>query len=297
MGHKGGRMDSEEAVTGGIGSDADPDFDVILLDLDGVVYIGPHAVPSAVEAIDRIRMGGRRCCFVTNNASRTPEQIAEHLTELGIPTTAQDVVTSSIAAAAYLARILPMQAAVLVVGGRGLHEALLGVGLRPVESLNEQPLAVVQGYGPDVAWVDLAEAAYAVQSGLPWIATNLDRTFPTARGIAPGNGSLVGAVSAAAGRGPDVVIGKPEPALIQEAVLRTGASRPIMVGDRLDTDVAAGSRAGIPTLLVLTGICNAADAASAQGDQRPTYVAEDLSCLTSPAAWRAKARRTGSVQP
>jgi glycerol 3-phosphatase-2 len=273
------------------------DFDVVLLDLDGVVYIGPHAVASAVDAIAVLRADGRRCCFVTNNASRTPHQIAEHLCDLGIPTSSDEVVTSSMAAAAYLSRTLPPHAPVLVVGGLGLLEAVRSVELRPVVSLEEEPLAVVQGYGPDVGWHDLAEAAYAVQSGLPWIATNLDRTFPTARGIAPGNGSLVAAVAAAVGRGPDIVIGKPEPGLLEEAVLRTGARRPIMVGDRLDTDVAAGSRAGIPTLLVLTGICSAADAASAQGEQRPTYVAEDLTCLTSQAAWTAQARRPGSVWP
>jgi HAD superfamily hydrolase (TIGR01457 family) len=273
------------------------DFDVVLLDLDGVVYIGPHPVASAVEAIALLRAEGRRCCFVTNNASRTPKQIADHLCDLGIPTSPGDVVTSSMAAAAYLSRTLPLDAPVLVIGGPGLHEAVRSVDLRPVLTLDEEPLAVVQGYGPDVCWHDLAEAAYAVQSGLPWIATNLDRTFPTARGIAPGNGSLVAAVAAAVGRGPDTVIGKPEPGLLEEAVLRTGACRPIMVGDRLDTDVAAGSRAGIPTLLVLTGICTAADAASAQGEQRPTYVAEDLTCLTSGAAWTAQARRPGSVQP
>lgn len=273
------------------------DFDVILLDLDGVVYIGPHPVASAVEAIAQLRMSGRRCCFVTNNASRTPKQIADHLSDLGIPTSIDEVVTSSMAAASYLARTLPAHAPVLVIGGQGLHDALVSVSLAPVRTLDEQPLAVVQGYGPQVDWHDLAEAAYAVQAGLPWIATNLDRTFPTARGIAPGNGSLVAAVAAAAGRDPDVVIGKPEPGLLREAVQRTGAVRPIMVGDRLDTDVAAGSRAGIPTLLVLTGICSATDAASAQGEQRPDFVAEDLTCLTSPAAWDALVRRPGSVQP
>lgn len=273
------------------------DFDVILLDLDGVVYVGPHPVPGAVESIQQIRSSGRRCCFVTNNASRTPREIADHLTELGVPTSEEAVVTSSTAAAGYLAQQLPVGGRVLTIGGRGLWAAVEQVGLVPVTSLDQQPLAVVQGYGPDVGWRDLAEASYAVQAGLPWVATNLDRTFPTARGVAPGNGSLVAAVAAAAGREPDCVIGKPQPLLVQDAVRRTAALRPIMVGDRLDTDMAAGNRAGIPTLLVLTGISDATAAASAQGEQAPTYIADDLTCLTTPARWRAMVRRPGSVQP
>jgi len=254
------------------------DFDVILLDLDGVVYIGPHAVPGAPEVIAELVRGGVRCCYVTNNASRTPAQVAEHLRALGLPAADDDVITSSQAGAAIVAELVP-SGEVLAVGGEGVRAALVERGFEPVRTFSDRTLAVMQGYGPDVGWADLAEATFAVRAGLPWVATNLDRTFPTPRGPAPGNGSLVGVVAATAGRQPDAVAGKPEPALFAEALRRTGGQRPLVVGDRLDTDIAAASRLGIPSLLVLTGICDASQANAAVGEQIGTYVAPDLRAL------------------
>ena len=254
-------------------------FDVLLFDLDGVVYIGPDAVPGAVEAIERVQKGGVRCVYVTNNASRTPAQVAEHLRALGIPAQDDDVVTSSQAGATLVAERVPAGSEVLAIGGEGVRMALAERGLIAVDRLTERTAGVMQGYGPLITWADLAEAAIAVRAGLPWIATNLDLTFPTPRGPAPGNGSLVMAVGNAAGRGPDVVAGKPEPALLREAIRRTGAQQPLMIGDRLDTDIAAGARIGIPTLLVLTGICDLETALAAQGEERATWVGSDLSVL------------------
>ena len=254
-------------------------FDVLLFDLDGVVYIGPHAVPGAVEAIERVREDDVRCVYVTNNASRTPEQVAEHLRALGVPAQADDVITSSQAGATLIAERVPPGSEILAVGGEGVRAALEERGLTVVDRLTDQTAGVMQGYGPLITWADLAEAAVAVRAGLPWIATNLDLTFPTPRGPAPGNGSLVMAVSNAAGRGPDGVAGKPEPALLQEAIRRTGATRPLMIGDRLDTDIAAGARLGIPTLLVLTGICDLSTGLAGQGDERATWIGPDLSVL------------------
>lgn len=254
------------------------DFDVLLFDLDGVVYIGPDPVPGAVQAISSLVDRGIRCCYVTNNASRTPQQVAAHLRELGIPAEDHDVITSSQAGATLVARYVS-EGHVLAVGGPGVRIALEERGFEPVDVFDSSTVAVMQGYGPQIGWAQLAEATFAVRAGLPWIATNLDLTFPTTRGAAPGNGSLVQVVARVAGREPDAVAGKPEPALLEEALRRTGGVRPLMIGDRLDTDIAAASRLGIPSLLVLTGICDAEGALGATGDEIATYVAADLSVL------------------
>jgi HAD superfamily hydrolase (TIGR01450 family) len=250
--------------------------DVALLDLDGVLYVGPDAVPGAPEAVIAAAAAGLRPAYVTNNASRPPEAVAAHLRALGLPARAEDVVTSAQAAATLVAERVAPGSAVLVVGGEGLEAALRERGLEPVRQAGPQVAAVVQGYDPEVGWRQLAEGSYAVATGVPWVASNLDATIPTPRGIAPGNGTLVGVVARAAGRGPDAVAGKPEIALHQESVRRTGARRPLVVGDRLDTDIEGAVRAGVPSLLVLTGVSRPADLLSAGPQRRPTYLAGDL---------------------
>ncbi len=254
------------------------DFDVLFFDLDGVVYIGAEQVHGASAAIQSARQQGARCIFVTNNASRTPDEVASHLRALGVPAQREDVITASMAGATLVSEFIE-SGEVLAIGGEGVPAALRDRGFTPVSTFTESVRAVMQGYGPHVGWRDLAEATFAVRAGVPWIATNLDSSFPTIRGIAPGNGALVNVVAQTAGRRPDAVAGKPEPALLQEAIRRSGAVRPLMVGDRLDTDIAAGSRLGMPTLLVATGISSLAEAQAATGELRPTYMAEDLNCL------------------
>jgi glycerol-1-phosphatase len=253
--------------------------DVALVDLDGVVYIGAAAVPRAIGSLSLARAVGQRHIFVTNNASRTPEEVAAHLNELGLEASAADVLTSSQAGAALLARRLTQGARVLAVGGPGVRAALVEEGLVPVARADERPDAVMQGFGRDVGWVHLAEAALAVSAGAVWLATNLDRTLPVPGGRAPGNGMLVAAVAEATGREPDLVAGKPDGALLTEAVRRTSAQRPIVIGDRLDTDIAAAHRAGLPSLLVLTGVTDAKGLGEAPPGQQPTYVSDDLSGL------------------
>lgn len=250
--------------------------DVALLDLDGVLYVGTDAVPGAPEAVMAAATAGLRSAYVTNNAARTPDSVAGHLRELGLPAEAADVVTSAQAAARLVAERVPGGSAVLVVGGDGLRAALAERGLTPVAEMADGVAAVVQGFAPDVGWRLLAEGTYAVAAGLPWVASNLDATIPTARGTAPGNGALVGVVAGAAGRRPDAVAGKPETPLHQESVERTGAERPLVVGDRLDTDIEGANRAGTPSLLVLTGVAGPADLVRAAVELRPTYVAADL---------------------
>lgn len=250
-------------------------YDVALLDLDGVIYIGTSAVPHAAEALYASRAHGLRLAFVTNNAARPPATVADHLTSLGVAASPDEVVTSAQAAARMLADLLPAGAPVLVVGGEGLAAALTEQGLRPVWSAEDEPTAVVQGFSPDVDWRQLAEGAYALGAGIPWVASNTDTTIPTPRGRAPGNGALVDVLRTVSGRTP-IVAGKPEPPMHREAMLRTGAGRPLVVGDRLDTDIEGANRSGVDSLLVFTGVTDPELAVRASPEHRPTYVAEDL---------------------
>jgi glycerol-1-phosphatase len=256
-------------------------YDVALLDLDGVVYLGSSAVPGAAAALETARRAGMRLAFVTNNASRSPSTIAAQLTSLGVPATPAEVVTSAHAAARLIAERLPPGSPVLVVGGIGLRIALRERGLRPVSTAAERPAAVVQGYGPDVGYGLLAEGGLAVRAGAWFVASNVDVTLPTARGLQPGNGSLVQVIATATGQQP-VVAGKPEPPLHAEALARTGATRPLVVGDRLDTDIEGAVRAGADSLLVLTGVSGPADVVLAPPRQRPAYLAHDLTGLLEP---------------
>ncbi|MEU8675982.1 HAD hydrolase-like protein [Streptomyces sp. NPDC048560] len=251
-------------------------YDTALLDLDGVVYAGGHAIVHAVDSLRTARDGGMHLAYVTNNALRTPDAVAEHLTELGVPAAAADVITSAQAVARLMADQLPSGARVLVIGGEGLRVALRERGLVPVESADDEPVAVAQGYGgPDMPWGRLAEASYAVARGLPWFASNTDLTIPSARGIAPGNGAAVEVVRIATGAEPQVA-GKPLPPMHRETVLRTGAERPLVVGDRLDTDIEGAFNGGVDSLLVLTGVTDAAQLLAAEPRHRPTYVDRDL---------------------
>jgi glycerol 3-phosphatase-2 len=256
-------------------------YDVALLDLDGVVYVGPEAVPGVPQALAAARAAGMRLGFVTNNASRTPEEVAGHLTALDVPASAAEVITSSQAAATVVAQRLGADARVLPVGGPGVAAALEAAGLTVVSRAEDEPLAVVQGYGRDVGWTELAEAVVAVRNGAEHVATNADATIPSPRGPLPGNGALVGVVSAVTGRRP-LVTGKPDPAMHAECVRRTGARRPLVVGDRLDTDVEGGRRAGAATLLVLTGVTDPPVLLAAGPDQRPDLLAPDAGGLLTP---------------
>jgi HAD superfamily hydrolase (TIGR01450 family) len=260
------------------------DHDLVIFDLDGVVYLGTQPVPGAPAAIRSIVDGGTPVAFVTNNASRRASEVAALLVGLGVPARPGDVVTSAQAAAELLAADLPPGAPVLPVGAPALRDELAAVGLTPVDGADARPIAVVQGYGPDVGWAQLAEACVAVRAGARWVATNIDATLPSPRGPLPGNGSLVAAVATALGGGrtPDVVVGKPEPMLFQVAAAHRHASRILVVGDRLDTDIEGARRAGMASLLVLTGVSTPADLLVAPRQRRPSHVAADCSALSTP---------------
>ena len=259
--------------------------DVVLADLDGVVYAGAGALPHAVESLNRAR-DGRVLAYITNNASRTDASVAAHLSELGLRTAARDVVTSPQAAMRLLSTRIPAGSTVLVVGGDGLVVEVEKAGFAVTRSADDAPAAVVQGFAPEVGWTQLAEAAFALKvpeedGGIPWIATNTDWTIPQSRGIAPGNGTLVSAVHTAVGR-LATVAGKPEVPIFEEAVSRFDARHPLFLGDRLDTDILGANRAGIPSALVLTGIDRPKHVLAAPEGSRPTYILGDLRELHEP---------------
>jgi HAD superfamily hydrolase (TIGR01450 family) len=257
-------------------------YDAVVCDLDGVVYRGPTAVPHAVEVLSTLDVP---VVYATNNASRPPADVAEHLRALGLDCEPTAVATSSQAAAWLLSERVEPGSAVLAVGGPGVAAALVEAGLTPVAAVDGAVssglVAVLQGYGAGVTAADLAEAAYAVERGATWVATNTDATLPTDRGVAPGNGALVGAVERAVGRPPDLVAGKPAPPLYLMCADRLGvdARRVLAVGDRLDTDIEGAVAAGMDSLLVLTGVDDLRACLAAPAHRRPTHVAPDLRAL------------------
>jgi len=260
--------------------------DVVLADLDGVIYKGAGAIPYAVESINSAVANGVRVGYITNNASRTAGSVAEHLTELGLTVVADDVVTSPQAGVRLLADLVPAGSTILVVGGEGLTSVVEDAGFTVTRSQLDEPAAVIQGFSPEVGWAQLAEAAFALHEtggapGIPWIATNTDWTIPVARGIAPGNGTLVSAVHTAVGRLP-IVAGKPEVAMFTLAVERFSAKKAIVIGDRLDTDILGANKAGLESVHVLTGIDKAKQVLAAEKAQRPTYIVDDLRQLHEP---------------
>ncbi|MGC5078505.1 HAD-IIA family hydrolase [Agrococcus sp. DT81.2] len=253
-------------------------IDCLYVDLDGVVYKGADAIPHAVESI---RGTGLPTAYLTNNASRTDAEVAEHLSSFGLEVRAEQVVTSPQAAMRLLAPHLEPGDPVLVVGGAGIVVEIEARGWRVVRTAAEQPKAVVQGFHPSVGWKDLAEASFALHTGIPWIATNGDWTIPVAGGIAPGNGTLVSAVHTAVGRLAEFA-GKPETPMFELATDRFNAKAPAMIGDRLDTDILGARRTGIRSILVLTGIDRGASLLAADASMRPDHVIQDLRGLTEP---------------
>ncbi|WP_250033510.1 HAD-IIA family hydrolase [Paractinoplanes maris] len=258
-------------------------YDLVIFDLDGVVYLIDKPIPGAPEAIEQLRQRKTAVAYATNNASRRAAAVADLLTGMGVPAQPAEVLTSAGASAAVLAEKLPAGAPVLVVGADALRDEVSEAGLTVVESAGDKPAAVVQGFGPDVGWQVLSEASLAIRAGALWVATNTDRTLPSPRGPLPGNGSLVAVLRTALDREPDLVVGKPEPALFTTAATQAKAEHPLAVGDRLDTDIQGAVTSGVDSLLVLTGVSSPADLLAAEESRRPTYVSADLSALFRPA--------------
>jgi glycerol-1-phosphatase len=248
--------------------------DVLFADLDGVIYTGDNAVPFAIDSLNAAA-NLVRLAYITNNASRTPTVIAEHLNKLGLTVTANDIVSSPQAAVKILATLVDPGSTILVIGGEGLVSEVVNAGFVVTDSADDEPAAVIQGFAPTVGWVHLAEASFALHRGIPWVATNTDWTIPVARGVAPGNGTLVSAVHLAVGRLP-VFAGKPEKAIFDYAAERFEASNALVIGDRLDTDILGANRAGMRSALVLTGIDGPKQVLAASEDHQPTYILSDL---------------------
>jgi glycerol 3-phosphatase-2 len=243
--------------------------------LDGTVFRGHELTEGAAEALEK---ASGRTLFVTNNASRSADEVAQHLTDLGLQASAEDVVTSAQSAAHVLADQLSPGSRVLVVGTESLAAEVTAVGLQPVRRFDDKPDAVVQGHSPETGWAILAEAALTIRAGGLWVAANVDATLPTERGLLPGNGSMVAALRAATDAEPQVA-GKPAPTLLLDALARGDFETPLVVGDRLNTDIAGAHAAKLPSLMVLTGVNSARDAVYAVPEQRATFIGHDLRSL------------------
>ena len=253
-------------------------YDTLLADLDGVVYEGAHAIRNAVTSINELQQAGVLVGYVTNNSSRKSETVANQLNGFGLRVKPSDVIGSAQTGVELLATLVTRGSRILVVGGEGLRSKVAEAGFELVEKADDKPAGVIQGFAPEVAWVHLAEASYAIQRGAKWVATNSDWTIPREGGIAPGNGTLVSAVHTAVGQMP-VVAGKPEPAIFHTALRQFGSSNALFVGDRLDTDITGANRAGIDSALAMTGVATRKDVLGAKPDERPTYIISDMAEL------------------
>lgn len=254
--------------------------DLAMFDLDGVVYVSGRAIDGVAERLRRARDAGVHVAFVTNNASRPPERVAANLVRLGIDAEAGDVVTSAQAAARVVKDRFGADAMVLLLGGAGLVNALAAEGLT-VTAEPSEAAAVVSGYGPDVLWKDIMRAATLVRDGLPYVASNTDLTIPTDYGLAPGHGVLVRTIAEFASAEP-IVAGKPARPLMDETIRRIGGDRPLMVGDRLDTDIEGAHAVGVDSLLVLTGVTHLPELVAATPSRRPCFISPDLEGLFEP---------------
>lgn len=249
--------------------------DGLLLDLDGTVWSGGKAIPSAVEAI---QAAGVPAAYVTNNASRSAADVAEMLRAIGLPASEDDVLTSAMAAVRLAERYVSPGDSVYVVGAESLRALVVAAGFTLAGSADDNPKVVLHGHNPETGWRELSEAALSLQRGAKYLATNLDSSLPMERGLMVGNGAMVAAVTAATGVAPEAA-GKPESAMFEQAAHDRGWVRPLAVGDRLDTDIAGGVAAGMPTLHVLTGVSGPYALIQAPPAHRPTYVGEDMRAL------------------
>ena len=257
-------------------------YDAAFFDLDGVIYLGPLAVEGAIAALDQLRRLGTSVMFVTNNAARPVQVVIDQLNSLGFHADDHNVLTSAQVAVTHIAGELPAGAKILVSGSASLAELFEEAGFVTVQTAADEPAAVVQGYDPVMTWPRLDEAALAIQAGARWYATNDDASRPTERGLVPGVGGAIAAVAGTVG-GQPTVFGKPFRPMLAEAVRRSGASRPIFVGDRIDTDIAGAAGAGLDSLMVFTGAHGKAELVAAGPGERPTHIGVDARALVKPA--------------
>ncbi len=256
-------------------------YDAALFDLDGVIYLGPLAVPGAAATMAELAASNKAVMYVTNNAARAAETVVRQLQGLGFVAGLDNVLTSAQVAAGGLAEVLPPGAKVLVAGSASLAGLIAEAGLSPVASADDDPVAVLQGYDPVLGWPMLDEVCLAIARGAIWYATNDDASRPTDRGLVPGAGAMIAAVSTAIGGSP-TTFGKPHRPMMAEAVRRTGAERPLFVGDRIDTDIVGANNAGLESLMVFSGAHGKRELIACGRGERPTHIGADVSALLLP---------------
>ncbi|MFN4033368.1 MAG: HAD-IIA family hydrolase [Fimbriimonadales bacterium] len=253
-------------------------FDTFVFDMDGVIYRGSRALPHATEVLNLLQDSGRQVLFLTNNSGATREQYAARLQSMGVNAHPKQFITSAWATALYLQHALNPNARLFVVGERGLCEELHHAGFEIVEQVEpETPDAVVVGIDRAFNYERLAHAQHAIRRGARFIATNTDGSYPAEDRLLPGAGAMVAAIAAASGKKP-TVIGKPNPQILQPFIER-GVLRPertLLIGDRLDTDIALANLLHIPCALVLTGVATRADVAAAPLELLPQWVLNHL---------------------
>ncbi|MEN0072074.1 MAG: HAD-IIA family hydrolase [Propionicimonas sp.] len=257
------------------------DYDGVLFDLDGVIYLGPVAVPGAPEAMAALDSAGKAVMYVTNNAARSADTVVRQLRGLGFEAGPGNVLTSAQVAAAGLAEVLAPGSKVLVAGSASLAGLIAEAGLVPVAGAEDEPVAVLQGYDPVLTWPMLDEVCLAIARGAIWYATNDDASRPTDRGLVPGAGAMIAAVATAIGGSP-TTFGKPHRPMMAEAVRRTGARRPLFVGDRVDTDIVGANNAGMDSLMVFSGAHGKRDLVACGPGERPTHIGADVAALLAP---------------
>ncbi|HKY88819.1 MAG TPA: HAD-IIA family hydrolase [Candidatus Limnocylindrales bacterium] len=253
-------------------------YDCLLFDLDGVLFRGQEPVPAAPSTLAELRRAGARPVFLTNNSARTPEQVAAKLRGLGIDADPTEVVTSALATAELLAARGGGRA--YVVGQEGVRRALADAGLEVLDGEPDGADVVVVGFDGSVTYDRLKTASLLVQRGARLVATNPDASCPAGDGLWPGAGALLAVITTTTGATPEVV-GKPFSPLFEAALRRGGGGRPLVVGDRLDTDIEGAVRLGWDSMLVLSGVSTRPQAGA--GGPQPTYVAEDVAALLRPA--------------
>ncbi|TMK81103.1 MAG: HAD-IIA family hydrolase, partial [Actinobacteria bacterium] len=254
-------------------------YDAVFLDLDGVVYRGDTPISGVPEVLRSLSAAGVPKAFLTNNASRTPEQVAEALKRMGVDAAADEVLTSAVATAELLAREGYAGSRAYAVGERGVRTALAGVGILVVDEPSAGADLVVVGWDRSVDYDKLRNASLLVERGARLVATNADASYPAPDGLWPGAGAILAAITTTTGATPTVV-GKPERGMFDAAAARCGATHPLVVGDRLDTDVRGAAGAGMDSLLVLSGAASATDLLDAS--DLPTFLGADLRALERP---------------
>lgn len=256
----------------------------LLIDLDGVIYRGATALAGGREFLAWIHDTGIAVRLVTNNATLTPDQYVTKLGSMGIEIQPDEVFTSALATALHLQEQGQQNKSAYVIGQDGLVAALQQIGMRLTD---EQPDWVIVGLDRGLTYEKLATAALALERGSGFIGSNPDTSFPTERGLEPGAGALLAAIEATTGRQP-LIIGKPRPLMLELAMHQLGGTThdTAMLGDRLDTDVAAAQAAGMASILVLTGVSKRSDLTDSP--YHPSLVVENLSDLLD--LWQSNAR-------